>query len=234
MNKKTVEVFHALMKNGWIDRREDAVIWSYYEELDVQEELEDFQDVLGMDLYRTGNRLYLIPTQENDLFLKNNVDYRKDIRSENTVRSRDLFLMNYLAIYIIYLFFSGEGSSPLNRDFLSREDLIACFTEHCKLAEQPREDSEETDYSENFRQLAADWLSKLDGEPSSQKFDHRYGIVNRLLVKFRADDLFVCEEDSLIRPTRKMVDLMPYFLRKDRIKEIQAWMQEGEANAENQ
>ena len=26
MNRKTVEVFHALMKNGWIDRREDHII----------------------------------------------------------------------------------------------------------------------------------------------------------------------------------------------------------------
>ena len=29
MNRKTVEVFHALMKNGWIDRHEDHIIWSY-------------------------------------------------------------------------------------------------------------------------------------------------------------------------------------------------------------
>ena len=42
MNRKTVEVFHALMKNGWIDRREDHIVWSYADDVEIQEELEEF------------------------------------------------------------------------------------------------------------------------------------------------------------------------------------------------
>ena len=234
MNRKTVEVFHALMKNGWIDRTEEPVFWSYYEQTEVQEELESFKDVMGIDLIRAGNRLYLVPTQDNDLFLKNNVDYRKDIRTDNTVRTRDLYLMNYLSIYLIYLFFSGEGNDPLTRNFLTKEEWIERFTDHCKMAEQTLPEKEQTDYSENFLQLASAWLSKIDGEPNSQKFDHRYGMINRLLSKYRTDDLFICDENQLIRPTRKMKDLMPYFLRRDRIKEIQNWLKEAQENAENQ
>ena len=94
MNRKTVEVFHALMKNGWIDRREDHIIWSYADDVEIQEELEEFKAVMGIDLFRAGDRLYMIPTQDNDLFLKNNVDYRRDIKADNTVRTRDLYLMN--------------------------------------------------------------------------------------------------------------------------------------------
>ena len=45
MNRKTVEVFHALMKNGWIDRREDHIIWSYADDVEIQEELEEFKAV---------------------------------------------------------------------------------------------------------------------------------------------------------------------------------------------
>ena len=71
MKRETIVVFHALMKRGWIDRTEDNIIWSYYDNTEVQEELEDFKIVMGIDLYRHGNRLYMIPTQENDLFLKN-------------------------------------------------------------------------------------------------------------------------------------------------------------------
>ena len=103
MNRKTVEVFHALMKNGWIDRREDHIIWSYADDVEIGEELEEFKAVMGIDLFRAGDRLYMIPTQDNDLFLKNNVDYRRDIKADNTVRTRDLYLMNYLSIYLIYL-----------------------------------------------------------------------------------------------------------------------------------
>ena len=236
MNRKTVEVFHALMKNGWIDRREDHIIWSYADDVEIQEELEEFKAVMGIDLFRAGDRLYMIPTQDNDLFLKNNVDYRRDIKADNTVRTRDLYLMNYLSIYLIYLFFNGEGSDPLCREFISKEDFVALFTDHCKNVEKTslEGDDKEQDYSDNFRQLASTWLSKLDGELSSQKFDNKYGIVNRILNKYKTDELFDVGEDDLIRPTRKMKDLMPYFLRKDRIIEIQHWIKEEESNAANQ
>ena len=236
MNRKTVEVFHALMKNGWIDRREDHIVWSYADDVEVQEELEDFKAVMGIDLFRAGDRLYMIPTQDNDLFLKNNVDYRRDIKADNTVRTRDLYLMNYLSIYLIYLFFNGEGSDPLCREFISKEDFVTLFTEHCKGVEKTslEGDEKEQDYSENFRQLASAWLSKLDGEIGSQKFDNKYGIVNRILNKHKADELFDVGEDDLIRPTRKMKDLMPYFLRKDRIAEIQSWIREEDDHAADQ
>ena len=144
--------------------------------------------------------------------------------------------MNYLSIYLIYTFFNGEGSDPLCREFIPKEDFVSLFTEHCKSVEKTdfEGDDKEQDYSDNFRQLASAWLSKLDGEIVSQKFDNKYGIVNRILNKYKADELFDVGEDDLIRPTRKMKDLMPYFLRKDRIIEIQNWIKEEENNAANQ
>ena len=89
------------------------------------------------------------------------------------------------------------------------------------------ENAEQTDYSENFLQLANTWLSKTDGVVDSMKFGERYGILNRLLVKFNAehDDLFYLESGN-IRPSRKLDNLMPYFLRKDRISEMQEWIKE--------
>ena len=233
MNPKTAAVFHGLLKQGWIDRREDGMLWSYIQDSEIWEELDVLKEAMGIDLYRIGDRVYLIPTQENDLFLKNNVDYKRDIRAENTIRNRDLYLMNYLAVYILYLFFSGEEHDPLCRDFITKEDLIKKFTEHCRAAEQISPNEEDTDYSKNFHQLAAVWCGKLDGTPISLRIDERYGVLNKLLRKFSADDLFTVGEDDLIRPTRRLKDLMPYFLRKDRIAEIQSWIQEGAAHAEN-
>ena len=233
MNRNTIEVFHALMKKGWIDRREDAVMWAFAEDPEVLEELEDFKEVMGIDLYRAGDRLYMIPTQDNDLFLKNNVDFRMDISTQ--ARSRELYMLNYLAIYLIYLFFSGEGRDPRCRDFITKEELIAQFTNHCKMVEAAgiEGESKEKDYSANFIQLASGWLSKIDGAEDSTKLDCKYGLVNKLLIKFRKDEIFDVE-DGQIKPTRKMRDLMPYFLRKDRIAEIQNWIREGNTHAEDQ
>ena len=82
------------------------------------------------------------------------------------------------------------------------------------------------DFSENFFMLAEDWLSKKEGDPFSRKIEDRYGIVNKIILKFKADELFV-DEDDVIRPTKKTKDLMPYVLRKDRIQMINKWF-EGE------
>ncbi len=233
MNRKTAFVFHALMKNGWIDRREDPAAWEAYLENDVPEELNDLGIEIGFDILRKGDRLYLIPTQDNDLFLKNNVDYRRDIKaSSNDVKVRDLYLLNYMAVYILYLFFNGDGNDPASRDFMTKEAFIEEFTVHCSSVTASSPQEEQKDYSENFRNLAEDWLSKLEGQADELQFKTRYGCLNRLLQKFKADALFEVNEQNEIRPTRKLSDLMPYFLRKDRITEINNWI-EKQKEADN-
>ena len=231
MKRQTVEVFHELMKKGWIDRSESPDIWRAYDDPDVIEELETMKDGLDFDIIRSGDRIYLVPAQSNDLFLKNNIDFRKDISANDEVKRKDLYLMNYLSIYLIYVFYHGEGNDPKCRDFISKEDFIREFSSHCKVYISGAE-SEQTDYSANFLQLAHSWLSKLDGEPDTKKFSERYGMLNRLLIKYDRDhdDLFSTDSGN-IRPTRKLDDLMPYFLRKDRIADIQGWISEVNENA---
>lgn len=227
MKRQTADVLHALMKKGWIDRTENMEIWRYYEDPDVQEEMETMKEGLCFDLIRSGDRVYLVPTQDNDLFLKNNVDFRKDISANNEVRTRDLYLMNYFSIYLLYMFYHGEGTDPRCREFISKEDAVKEFSDHCRACVKGAQSAEQTDYSDNFIQLANTWLSKTDGSKESMRFGERYGILNRLLVKFNAehDDLFY-QESGNIRPSRKLDNLMPYFLRKDRIQEMQEWIKE--------
>lgn len=231
MNQASLKMYHELMKKGWIDRNNNSLLWNYVEDADARDELDQMGKELGFEILQAQDRIYLVPTQENDLFLKNNVDYRADIKASNDVKSRDLYLMNYLAIYILYLFFKGEGADAQVRDFILKEDLLKEFTEHCNNTTQKGVDGEDKteDFSENFYMLAQDWLSKKEGDPASRRIEDRYGVINKILLKFRADELFV-EADGVIRPTKKTKDLMPYVLRKDRVQMIHAWI-EGEEHA---
>ena len=232
MNRKTLEVYQAFLKKGWIDRSDDPMIWSYAEEADVIDELNEFQEVLRFEIMKTGSRAYLIPSQDNELFLKDNIDYRKDIKATNDVRIRDLYLLNYLAIYLIFEFFGGEGNDPQQREFISREAFLERFTEHCQQTEANllEGENQQTDYSENFKALASSWLGKLEGEADSNKIDTKNGLLNKILLKFKTDELFTQDEDRIF-PTRKMRDLMPFFLMKKRVTEIHAWMQKGAEHA---
>lgn len=226
MKQETAALFYTLMKkNGWIERAADPQAWDCWQDNEVQTELETLGGALGFEMYPVGGKVYLIPTQDNDLFLKNNVDYRKDISADNDVKLRDLYLLNYLAIYLLYLLYHGEGSNASSRDFITKEELIEQFNQHCESVTKPEinTDGVQADYSENFLQLAHIWLGKIEGEPQSRKMAEKYGCINRLLVKFRADGLFA-EQEDVIRPTDKLRDLMPFFLRKSRIDDINRWI----------
>lgn len=238
MKRQTVDVFHALMKKGWIDRSENSEIWRYCEDPEVIQEIETMGEGLGFDAVFCANRIYLVPTQNNDLFLKNNADFRKDIGGDE-IKNKDIYLMNYISIYLIYLFYCGEGNDPKCRDFITKEDFIEDFSEHCRACIKGADSAQKkTDYSDNFIQLANTWLSKTDGPADSRKNVDRYGVLNRLLVKFNADhdDLFYVEGGKIM-PSRKLDDLMPYFLRKDRVSAMQEWIKgidDDGADIENQ
>ena len=232
MNKKTLILFHELMKKGWIDRNENNLLWNYVEDSDARDDIEQMGEELGFEILQAQDRIYMVPTQDNDLFLKNNVDFRSDIKATNDVKNRDLYLLNYLAIYIFFLFFRGEGNDAQVRDFITKEELISDFSKHCQRVTRNEIDEEDktNDYSENFHMLAEDWLSKKEGDKTSRKIEDRYGVVNKILLKFKVDELFTVDESGIIRPTKKTKDLIPYVLRKDRIQMINDWI-ERENNA---
>ena len=234
MNKNALKLFHELLKKGWIDRDDNSVIWSFVEDSEARDELDQMGAELGFEIVPAQNRIYMVPTQDNDLFLKNNIDYRSDIKASNDVRARDLYLLNYLAIYILYLFFKGEGADALVRDFITKADLIKEFTDHCISVTQKGVDGEDKsdDFSNSFYMLAQDWLGKKEGEVTSRRIEDRYGVVNKILLKFKADDLFMEEDDGRMIPTKKTKDLMPYVLRKDRLQMINAWIKGDEHAAD--
>ena len=227
MITETLKLYHELMKKGFLDRNENTIIWSYVEDSDIRDELDQMGRELGFDILPAQDRIYMVPTQDNDILLKNNVDYRADIKANSETKTRDLYLLNYLAVYVLYLFFKGEGNDAQVRDFILKEDLIKEFTEHCENVIRKGIDGEDKtgDFSENFYMLAQDWLSKKEGDQGSRRMEDRYGVVNKIVLKFRADELFV-EEDNILKPTKKTRDLMPYVLRKDRTQLINKWLEE--------
>ena len=231
MNRKSLMVFHALMKKGWIERQADHEVWEYSMDPDIIDELVIFQEELGFELQRIRDRLYMIPTQDNDLFLKNNEDFRKDVGG-NEVRNRDIYLMNFMAVYLLYLFFNSEVSGNQIRTLISIEDYISELNNYFSRYEKSDESIEDMhDYSESFQLLCNDWLTKIEGDLDNRKITTKFGIVNKLMVKLKADDVFSIDDNGIIKPTQKCKDLMPYFLKKDRIIKINNILKEEEIRA---
>ena len=234
MNRETGMVFRQIMQRGWIDRSADIASWESFMNADVQDELSILGEEIGYELFRTGDRVYLIPTDDG-ILQKNSADLRRDIKGQSTDKE-NIYLISYLALFVLYIFFRGEDERA-NRNLITKEDLIAEFTEHCKqcISVNKTEESDEQ-YSRSFMALAQRWIPKTTGEKDSQSFSEKYGCIFRLMAKFKADDLFVEGQGDTIRPTQKTKDLMPYLMRKGRLKEIERLFDKSkeEKNADDQ
>ena len=207
MNRETGMVFRQLMQRGWIDRSADTASWEAFMNTDVQDELSILGEEIGYDLFHTGDRVYLIPTDDG-ILQKNNADLRRDVKGQSTDKE-NIYLISYLAMFVLYIFFRGEDER-VNRNLITKEDLITEFTEHCKqcISVNKTEESDEQ-YSRSFMALAQRWIAKTTGEKDSQSFSDKYGCIFRLMAKFKADDLFVEGQGDTIKPTQKTKDLMP-------------------------
>ena len=234
MNRETGMVFRQLMQRGWIDRSADTASWEAFMNTEVQDELSILGEEIGYDLFHTGDRVYLIPTDDG-ILQKNNADLRRDVKGQSTDKE-NIYLISYLAMFVLYIFFRGEDER-VNRNLITKEDLITEFTEHCKqcISVNKTEESDEQ-YSRSFMALAQRWIAKTTGEKDSQSFSDKYGCIFRLMAKFKADDLFVEGQGDTIRPTQKTKDLMPYLMRKGRLKERERLFDKSkeEKNADDQ
>ena len=101
MNNSALKLFHELMKKGWIDRNDNSLMWNLVEDNEARDELDQMGIELGFEIIQAQDRIYMVPTQDNDLFLKNNVDYRADIKATNEGSLLDELSGN---IYSVHLF----------------------------------------------------------------------------------------------------------------------------------
>lgn len=98
MNNSALKLFHELMKKGWIDRNDNSLMWNLVEDNEARDELDQMGIELGFEIIQAQDRIYMVPTQDNDLFLKNNVDYRADIKAIERCEEVDTMMNEYILV----------------------------------------------------------------------------------------------------------------------------------------
>ena len=227
MDERALTVLKTFLKTGILKKEDNYALWNDFEDDEVKDQLYIIGSILDFQIISPRTDIaYIIPNQENELFSESSFDFKKSIGSE--ARQIDVYLLQYLGIYLLYEFFHGEETNPQVREFITKNEFIKIFTDYCERIIKTPELTEEKErqYGINFRKLAEVWYGKISGEdPATRKIDTKYGCLNRILAKMKDEKLFV-EESDIIRPTKKLKDLMPYFLAKSRVKEITALLKE--------
>lgn len=227
MKPESLRLFAKLMEKGYITREQDA---AFYEDLcdgDIMSELAVMEQELDFTLFRTNGRLYLLPNPTNELFSQDNRDFRRSVGNE---KLEELYLLNYMAMFLLHELYGGKGNTLQTRYYIKESDFLDEFTKHC---EQVRAESEELknaseQYSIDFLRLADSWLAKRGDESNS--VDTKHGCFMKIIRKFRDEELLYNAE-GVWKPTVKLSDLMPYYLSLNRISEIHAIMEGGRTDA---
>ena len=216
-NVTTYKLFRELIRNkGVISRDNDSALWELVEDENAMLQLEEMGDELGFSIITTLNRVYLVPSMDNDIFLKGTLDFKNDIGNAYDYKNSDIALMSFLAIYILFCFFKGEGTDICVRNIMLKIDLLNEFDNFCHTIEEKAKEQELDYYGKYFLRLVSTWLQKTEGDSAQKTKDVKYGVLNKVLLKLKKENLII-EESDRIRVTNKAKDLMPYMLNKERI-----------------
>lgn len=227
MKPESLRLFAKLMEKGYITREQDSSFYEDYCDAEIASELAVMEQELDFTLYRTNGRLYLLPNSSNELFSQDNTDFRRSVGNE---KLEELYLLNYMAIFLLHELYGGKGNTLQTRYYIKESDFLSEFTQHC---EQVRADGEAlksaaAQYSMDFLRLADNWLAKRGDESNSA--DTKHGCFMKIIRKFRDEELLY-DADGVWKPTVKLNDLMPYYLSQNRIAEIHAILEGGRSDA---
>lgn len=227
MNIRTAKLFRALMNNGYIEKENDEELFSYYYDDEVSDDFAMLQQEFEFKLFKTPRRIYLIPDQSNELFLQNNADYKRSVGSD--AKLLDLYLYNYLAVFILHSMYGGKGNNLETREMFVVSDMIQEFSEHCRKIREEEQEYEHASekYSIEFCKLAAGWLSKRN-DIDNNSADNMNGAIMKVIRKLREEELIYESEPNVYKPTQKLSDLMPYFLSQQRVAEVNSIFERGE------
>ena len=227
MRPESLRLFAKLMEKAYITREQDSSYYEDYCDAEIAAELAVMEQELDFTLYRTNGRLYLLPNPSNELFSQDNSDFRRSVGNE---KLEELYLLNYMAIFLLHELYGGEDNTLQTRSYIKESDFLDEFTQHC---EQVRSEGEAlknaaAQYSMDFLRLADNWLAKRGDESNS--VDTKHGCFMKIIRKFRDEELLY-DADGVWKPTVKLNDLMPYYLSKNRIAEIHTILEGGESDA---
>lgn len=227
MKPESLKLFAKLMEKGYISREQDPSYYEYYCDEEIAYELAVMEQELDFTLYRTNGRLYLLPNPSNELFSQDNSDFRRSVGNE---KLEELYLLNYMAIFLLHELYGGKGNTLQTRYYIKESDFLTEFTQHCEKvwADGEALKNAAAQYSIDFRNLAHKWLIKPGDESNS--VNTRHGSFMKIIRKFRDEELLY-DADGVWKPTVKLNDLMPYYLSQNRIAEIHAILEGGRSDA---
>lgn len=219
MSRQAAEIWQEFQARGKITK-EKRELWDAYHSAEAIPDLEDLKEVYHVDFVESFDTIYMVPTLETTVGVKNNYDIKCDMKKP-MMSSPELNLEKILIIQILKMFYEGEDSARNVRDLIGRTQILNEFTNFCdQESKQFPNDSlsiEDSEYSPQFIDAIERWNSAETGEPEDANKSTRYGLLTKAINFLKKEEIITENKDAgTIHITEKAQCLVPYILSKSR------------------
>lgn len=207
------QIFYHLIQNGMLEEESDPELFrAYVSDEEVMGLVKSQADCADVRVERFGMTIYLIPTEQNDTlgFTKSELKKRL-LRSGAT--DRDYYLSQFVILTLLVSFYDGQGATSRTRDYMKSGELMNLVADRLRDGVSlSGEEAEGTHFA--YAQMLESYESLKAGEGRrASAATTKTGFLRKIL-HFLEDQRLIeyIEADEMIRTTKKLDDLMDYYL----------------------
>jgi len=214
---KAAKIITKLLKSGELSSIDDAELFEHFHE--VRDELDIYGEEMGFSLHEINSTVYLIPNMDSDILTYSLKKVRES--ESSSANLKDAFLQCYITMTILWLLYGGKNKDPLQYAFLQISTIVAKLDERLNADNSELGRVLEEDCEINFKQIAEHWKPLHAHDEENIKRKTRMGRVLTACRFLEREGLVNLRDNELeVRPTKRLNDLMQYYLNNDRIKDI--------------
>lgn len=227
--RNTAKILKRLIEKGYINDCDDAELFSYLSETEVQNELQDFAEEWSFYILQRQHDLYLLPLSDNVFMTQKLGDLRGFVGSNK--RNADAYLQCYIIMVILWMIFRSKNDIEDHARLLRIKDIVQCIDERLT-GENTATALDE--HAVSYRSIADKWTYSLneDDENSRKTKPELVRTACRFLEKNGLVKMY--DEEDEVRPQKRLIDLMyGYYLKEQRVNEINELFERLVSDADN-
>ncbi|MDD4779860.1 MAG: DUF6063 family protein [Tissierellia bacterium] len=212
--KDSSEIMYYLLENGQISEERERELFKKYSESENIMSIVKNQGSLYKCSVETYNRvIYLIPDVTND-FLGYSKGELKKLLCKSNSNDKDYYLSQFVILTLLVVFYSSQGRTSKNREFLKGWELQNIVSEKLKEGlEKSKDESFENESGIAYSNIVERWEALRSTDKITMQKTTKEGFIINILKFLETQGLInYLDEEDKIYTTKKLDNFMDWNL----------------------
>ncbi len=210
------EIFYYLLEHTQIDEEKESELFhSYAENTEIQRLVKSQGDAAKCEIERYGDRIYLIPKEENVFLGYSKAQLRKVLCKSNAA-DRDYYLSQFAILVLLVSFYDSQGQSSKSRDYIRVGELQNALGDYLKAGAASSQDGAKDGRqieSPMFQEMLAAYEALKSDEKGTRAKTTKEGFLYTILKFLDKQGLVnYIEKDEMVTTTKKLDSFMDWNL----------------------